>query len=61
MDHGAFVHGDGPMAIDECMHHGEGIVAPDADATVRNIGRIASEGMVETDQTIISIMQQDCK
>jgi L-cysteine desulfidase len=43
------------------FHHGEGIVAPDADATVRNIGRIASEGMVETDQTIISIMQQDCK
>lgn len=43
------------------FQHGEGIVAPDADATVRNIGRIASEGMVETDQTIISIMQQDCK
>ena len=43
------------------FHHGEGIVAPDADATVRNIGRIASEGMVKTDQTIISIMQQDCK
>lgn len=43
------------------FYHGEGIVAPNADETVRNIGRIASEGMVETDQTIISIMQQDCK
>ncbi len=43
------------------FRHGEGIVAPNADETVRNIGRIASEGMVETDQTIISIMQQDCK
>ena len=43
------------------FHHGEGIVAPNADATVQNIGRIASEGMVETDQTIISIMQQDCR
>ncbi len=38
---------------------GEGIVAPNADETVRNIGRIASEGMIETDQTIISIMQKD--
>lgn len=43
------------------FYRGEGIVAPNVDATVRNIGRIASEGMVETDQTIISIMQQDCK
>lgn len=43
------------------FYHGDGIVAPNADDTVRNIGRIASEGMVETDQTIISIMQQDCK
>ena len=38
---------------------GEGIVAPNADETVRNIGRIASEGMIETDQTIISIVQKD--
>lgn len=43
------------------FYRGEGIVAPNADATVQNIGRIASEGMVSTDQTIISIMQQDCK
>ncbi len=43
------------------FYHGGGIVAPNADAIVRNIGRIASEGMIETDQTIISIMQQDCK
>ncbi len=43
------------------FYHGDGIVAPNADATVRNIGRIASEGMVETDQTIIDIMQKDCK
>lgn len=43
------------------FYHGEGIVAPNADETIQNIGRIASEGMVETDQTIISIMQQDCK
>ena len=43
------------------FQQGEGIVAPNADETVRNIGIIASEGMAETDQTIISIMQQDCK
>ena len=41
--------------------HGDGIVAPNADATVQNIGRIASEGMLETDHTIIDIMQKDCK
>ena len=43
------------------FYHGDGIVAPNADETVHNIGRIASEGMLETDQTIISIMQEDCK
>lgn len=41
--------------------HGDGIVAPNADATVQNIGRIASEGMLETDHTIIDIMQKDCR
>ena len=40
---------------------GEGIIAPNADETVRNMGRIASGGMIETDQTIINILQQDCK
>ena len=43
------------------FYRGEGIVAPDADATIRNVGVLASVGMHETDQTILRLMQQDCK
>lgn len=35
---------------------GDGIVGASIDDTVRNIGRIAAEGMVSTDQTILKIM-----
>ena len=41
--------------------HGDGVGAPNADATVRGMGRIVSEGMTDTDPTIISIIRQDCK
>lgn len=42
------------------FYRGEGIVAPNVDATIRNVGVLASEGMQETDHTILRIMQQDC-
>ncbi len=35
---------------------GDGVVGADIDETVRNFGRIAYEGMVSTDQTILNIM-----
>lgn len=44
----------------KCCSEGNA-VAPNADETIRNIGRIASEGLTEPDQTIIGILQQDCK
>ncbi len=39
---------------------GEGIVADCVDATIANVGVLASQGMLETDRTILRIMQQDC-
>ena len=43
------------------LHHrefqqGEGIVAAGVDSTIANIGTLAKEGMLQTDQTILSIM-----
>lgn len=35
---------------------GDGIVGKDADATIYNVGRLASEGMAATNDTIIDIM-----
>ncbi len=35
---------------------GDGIVSADADATIRNVGRIAREGMGPTDEQIIEVM-----
>ena len=35
---------------------GDGIVGNNVDETIRNIGRIAAEGMVSTDHTILNIM-----
>lgn len=35
---------------------GDGIVGKNVDETIRNIGRIAAEGMVSTDHTILNIM-----
>lgn len=37
---------------------GDGIMGDTADLTVRNIGRIAQQGMVATDQVILSIMTE---
>ena len=38
-----------------------GISAADADALIRNTGKSSSDGIVGTDQSILSLMQQDCK
>ncbi len=35
---------------------GDGIIGEDVDATIRSVGRLASEGMLETDRTILDIM-----
>ncbi len=43
------------------FHRGEGIVADSADATIANVGVLASQGMRQTDSTILNIMQRgDC-
>ena len=38
------------------FHGGDGIVGPDVDATVADVGVLAREGMRATDRTILSIM-----
>ena len=38
---------------------GDGIITKGADKTVSNVGRLAREGMRETDQTILRIMLSD--
>jgi L-cysteine desulfidase len=35
---------------------GEGILGKDIESTIRNIGKVASEGMLETDKSIIDLM-----
>ena len=35
---------------------GDGIVAGDVEDTIKNIGRLAAEGMRETDREILRIM-----
>lgn len=35
---------------------GEGILGKDIESTIRNIGKVASEGMGETDKSIIDLM-----
>lgn len=42
------------------FYRGEGIVGGCVDATIANVGVLASQGMLETDRTILRIMQQDC-
>lgn len=37
---------------------GEGIVSDNVESTIRNVGRLASEGMKQTDRTILSIMTE---
>ena len=39
---------------------GEGIVTKGVDATIRNIGILAKEGMRQTDETILDIMTHRC-
>ncbi len=38
------------------LHGGEGIVGDDVEATIRNIGELASKGMKQTDDIILKIM-----
>ena len=38
------------------FRHGEGILANKVDKTIENIGRIARDGMRETDHQILDIM-----
>ena len=51
----------GLLGYDMYMEHqqfygGDGIVTKGADKTVINVGRLAREGMKETDNTILKIM-----
>ncbi len=41
------------------FHDGEGIIRKGVENTIRNIGKLASQGMRETDRTIISMMTQE--
>ena len=43
---------------DQQFYGGDGIITKGADRTVRNVGRLAREGMRETDRTILEIMMQ---
>ena len=36
--------------------HNDGIVEEDIERTIRNVGRVGTEGMEETDRTILNIM-----
>jgi len=38
------------------VHHTDGIIGNSPEDTMRNIGTLATDGMVETDQTILNIM-----
>ena len=39
---------------------GEGIVTKGVENTIRNVGRVAKNGMVDTDREIIEIMISSC-
>ena len=41
------------------FYGGDGIITKGADATVENVGRLAREGMRETDRTILKIMMNE--
>lgn len=41
------------------LHGGEGIVGDDVEATIRNIGELASKGMEQTDEVILRIMTSE--
>lgn len=40
------------------VHHTDGIIGNSSEDTMRNVGTLATDGMVETDQTILDIMLQ---
>ena len=42
------------------FYGGDGIVTKGVDKTVVNVGRLAREGMKQTDKTILQIMLSDC-
>ena len=44
---------------DQQFYGGDGIVTKGADRTVSNVGRLAREGMKETDKTILKIMMDE--
>jgi len=45
----------------EYMHGGEGIIAHDIEQTLAYVGKLAGDGMKETDQVIIDIMSHNYK
>ena len=48
------------MYLHNCQFsRGEGIVADCVDSTIANVGILASQGMLETDRTILNIMLED--
>ena len=40
------------------FHSGDGLVKDGVEATIRSVGRMAAEGMVETDQKILELMME---
>ncbi|MBQ6502492.1 MAG: serine dehydratase subunit alpha family protein [Flexilinea sp.] len=40
------------------FHSGDGLVKDGVEATIRSVGRMAAEGMVETDQVILELMME---
>ncbi len=44
---------------DQEFLRGEGIVGSSVDGTIANVGRLASQGMQQTDSTILNIMQDE--
>lgn len=44
---------------DREFRRGEGIVSDSVDKTIRNVGILAQQGMLQTDRTILEIMQQN--
>ena len=43
---------------DSSFRPGDGILGADAEDTVRHVGRLAAEGMRETDRVILKIMTE---
>ena len=41
------------------FYSGDGIVAENVEATIKNIGQLARSGMAETDREIIKIMMRE--